>query len=105
MALVHLSEQDFVNTIVTGATLVDFWASWCGPCKLVAPVIEELSEQYADRVTVAKVDVDANESVAASYGITAIPTVILFRDGEEAARFVGVRPKEEYESVLDGIFG
>jgi thioredoxin 1 len=101
MAALHLTKENFVNTIVSGATLVDFWADWCGPCKMLAPVIEELSEEYSGRVTVAKLDVDAAGEVVANYGVSAIPTVILFRDGAELARFVGVRPKAELTRALD----
>jgi thioredoxin 1 len=74
-------------------TLVDFWAEWCGPCKMVAPVVEENAAEYGDKVQVAKMDVDSNRETPANYGIQGIPTLILFKDGEEATRIVGFRPK------------
>ncbi|MGD2177938.1 MAG: thioredoxin [Anaerolineae bacterium] len=74
-------------------TLVDFWAEWCGPCKMVAPVVEEIAEEHRDKMRVAKMDVDSNRQTPMQYGIQGIPTLILFKDGEEAARIVGFRPK------------
>jgi thioredoxin 1 len=74
-------------------TLVDFWAEWCGPCKMVAPVVEEIAAEYGDKMQVAKMDVDSNRETPANYGIQGIPTLILFKDGEEATRIVGFRPK------------
>ena len=74
-------------------TLVDFWAAWCGPCKMVAPVVEEIAEEYGAHLRVAKMDVDDNRQTPSSYGIRGIPTLILFKDGQEAARIVGFRPK------------
>jgi thioredoxin 1 len=100
MAIKHLTGDNFAQTIGSGTTLVDFWADWCGPCKMVAPIIEELAEEFDGRAVVAKVDTDAEEDIAFGYGITAIPTVILFRDGAEAERFVGVQPKAIYAQAL-----
>ena len=74
--------------------LVDFWAEWCGPCKMVAPVVEEIAAEYSEKLQVAKMDVDSNRDTPAQYGIQGIPTLILFKDGEEAARIVGFRPKD-----------
>ncbi|MFW6135575.1 MAG: thioredoxin [Chloroflexota bacterium] len=79
-------------------TLVDFWAEWCGPCKMVAPVVEEIAAEYDGKLQVAKMDVDSNRGTPASYGIQGIPTLILFKDGEEATRIIGFRPKQ---AVLD----
>ncbi|MEA3376304.1 MAG: thioredoxin [Chloroflexota bacterium] len=75
-------------------TLVDFWAEWCGPCKMVAPVVEEIAAEYDGKLQVAKMDVDGNRETPASYGIQGIPTLILFKDGEEATRIIGFRPKQ-----------
>jgi thioredoxin 1 len=75
-------------------TLVDFWAAWCGPCKMVAPVVEEIAAEYSEQLQVAKMDVDSNRDTPAQYGIQGIPTLILFKDGEEATRIVGFRPKD-----------
>ncbi|MBT8098784.1 MAG: thioredoxin [Gammaproteobacteria bacterium] len=82
--------------------LVDFWAEWCAPCRTLGPVIESLVEDYEGRATIAKVDVDANQEIAAQFGIRSIPTVILFDKGEIVDTFVGVRPKADYQASLDG---
>ena len=100
MSILSLSDETFDGAISNGTTLVDFWAGWCMPCKMLAPVIEELAAEYENSVTVAKVDVDSNAGVASRYGIMSIPTVILFKDGAEIKRFVGVQPKETYKAEL-----
>lgn len=100
--IVTLTDQDF-TTRIQGAELpviVDFWASWCGPCRMMAPVIEELAQDYAGRMLVGKVNVDENRQTAASFGITSIPTLVLFKDGKEVTRFMGFRPKEEILRVF-----
>ena len=82
--------------------LVDFWATWCGPCKMVAPIFDEVSREYAGKVTFAKMDVDSNQVTPARFGIRGIPTLILFKDGAEVKRFVGLTSKEELKSALEG---
>ncbi|WP_298148395.1 thioredoxin [Flavobacterium sp.] len=81
--------------------LVDFWAAWCGPCRMVGPVIEELATEYAGKAVVGKVDVDANQEFAAKYGIRNIPTVLTFKNGEVVNKQVGVAPKQTYAESLD----
>jgi len=81
--------------------LVDFWAEWCMPCKALAPVIDELATEYAGKVKVGKVDTDSNRDVSAKYGISSIPTVILFQNGEVVDQFVGLRSKKDFSSSLD----
>jgi len=81
--------------------LVDFWATWCTPCRMIAPVIEKISEQYSEKITVAKVDVDQNQELSIRYGIQSIPTVILFKDGKIAAKEIGVKPLNSFTSMLD----
>ena len=83
--------------------LVDFWATWCGPCRMLGPVIEELASEYEGRVVVGKVDVDNNEEFAAKYGVRNIPTVLVFKDGEVVGRQVGVAPKKTYTDALDSL--
>lgn len=83
--------------------LVDFWATWCGPCRMLGPVIEELATEYEGRVVVGKVDVDNNQEFAAKYGVRNIPTVLLFKDGEVVGRQVGVAPKKTYTDALDSL--
>ena len=82
------------------AVLVDFWAPWCNPCKLIGPIIDELASEYDGKVKIAKINVDDNQSLASQYGIRGIPTVMIFKDGEVAATFVGVRPKEDLVEAL-----
>ena len=80
--------------------MVDFWAEWCGPCKMAAPVIDGLADEYAGKVTVAKLDVDAEPEIAQKFGVMSIPTVILFKDGAELARQVGFAGKQGYLDLL-----
>jgi len=82
--------------------LVDFWAEWCGPCRQVAPIVEDLADDYAGRAKVGKVDVDANQRIAAQYGIRSIPSLIIFRDGEPVEQMVGVTPKKQLAEKLEG---
>ena len=83
--------------------LVDCWATWCGPCRMLGPVIEELASEYEGRVVVGKVDVDNNQEFAAKYGVRNIPTVLVFKDGEVVGRQVGVAPKKTYTDALDSL--
>jgi thioredoxin 1 len=94
--LLEVTDSTFESEVLeaNGPTLVDFWAAWCGPCKMVAPVVKEIAEEYEDKLRVAKMDVDSNRETPMQYGIQGIPTLILFKDGAEAARIVGFRPKE-----------
>ena len=100
MAAAHFTKNDFDEKIKTGVTLVDFWAEWCGPCRIAAPVIEELSGEYAGKVNVGKVDVDAEPELAGKYGVMSIPTVILYKDGLEIGRQVGFAGKPGYLQLL-----
>ena len=83
--------------------LVDFWAVWCGPCRMVAPVVEELAKEYEGKITFAKVDVDQNPKTASRYGIMSIPTLLLFKKGEPVSHIVGFRPKAELKKSLDSV--
>jgi len=83
--------------------LVDFWAAWCGPCRMVGPIIEELSNDYTGKAVVGKVDVDANQEFAAKYGVRNIPTVLVFQNGEVVGRQVGVAPKNSYTEAIDSL--
>ncbi|MFL9845485.1 thioredoxin [Flavobacterium rhizosphaerae] len=83
--------------------LVDFWAAWCGPCRMVGPIIEEIGKEYDGKAVVGKVDVDANQEFAAKYGIRNIPTVLVFQNGEVVGRQVGVAPKQTYTDAIDAL--
>ena len=83
--------------------LVDFWAAWCGPCRMVGPIIEEISKDYDGKAVVGKVDVDANQEFAAKYGVRNIPTVLVFDIGELVGRHVGVSPKTTYAEAIDAV--
>jgi thioredoxin 1 len=83
--------------------LVDFWAAWCGPCRMVGPVIEEIATEYEGKAVVGKVDVDANQEFAAKYGVRNIPTVLVFQNGEVVGRQVGVAPKNTYTEAIDAL--
>lgn len=89
-----LNNKNFQSVTKSGLALVDFWAPWCGPCKMMAPVLNEVAEGAGDGVTIGKLDVDQNQPIAAKYKVRSIPTLILFRDGKEINRFVGVKSKK-----------
>ncbi|TNJ63860.1 thioredoxin [Paenibacillus hemerocallicola] len=100
MAIVNTTDAVFQDTIKEGLVLVDFWAPWCGPCKIIAPILEELSGKVGDAVTIAKVNVDDNPESAGQYGIMSIPTLKIFKDGVDVATYVGVRPLAELEAAV-----
>jgi thioredoxin 1 len=85
-------------------TVLDFWAEWCGPCKMLGPIIDDLSKENENKdVTVAKINVEQNQELAIKYGVRGIPTVIIFKDGEEQTRKVGVGSKSEFQTIIDGL--
>lgn len=105
MAIMYVTDSDFDSKVLTGdkPVLVDFWADWCGPCKMMAPVLEEVSNESAEKLTVAKLDVDHNPAIASRYGIMSIPTMIVFQNGKPIKQLVGYMPKGHLMSQLQGV--
>ncbi|MFZ5943335.1 MAG: thioredoxin [Bacillota bacterium] len=101
--VVTITENNFQEEVLQAKepVLVDFWAAWCGPCKMIAPVVEELAGDFAGKAKISKLNVDEYGKIAQQYGVMSIPTLILFKDGKEASRIVGFRPKAELAKVIE----
>jgi thioredoxin 1 len=97
----HITDADFQATIASGVTVIDFWAPWCGPCKAIAPILEELAGEYGDKVKIVKINVDESQVVAGQFGVMSIPTLILFKDGQKVAQKVGGSAKAALKSFID----
>lgn len=101
--LKYLDDETFDEAIATGVTLVDFYADWCGPCRMVAPIIEELAVELKGQVTIAKLDIDTSQNTTSVRQVTSVPTLILFKDGQEVDRVVGVRDKESLKAMVTAV--
>lgn len=103
MATVKITDESFAADVINagGPVLVDFWAEWCGPCKMIGPSLEEISDELGTRVTIAKINIDENPDAPAKYGVRGIPTMILFKDGAPAATKVGAAPKSALKGWLE----
>jgi thioredoxin len=100
-----LTHENFDTEVLKSSTpvLVDFWAEWCGPCKMIAPILDELAEEYDGRVRIGKVNIDEQQQLAAQYGVRAIPTLLLFHNGEVADQIVGLRSKRDLKASFDRV--
>ena len=103
--ILTLTATNFDQEVLKSATpvLVDFWAEWCGPCKMVAPILDELASEYDGKVKIGKVNIDEHQSLASEYGIRAIPTLLLFKDGQVTDQIVGLRSKRDFKAKLDRV--
>ncbi|WP_246249278.1 thioredoxin [Tenuifilum thalassicum] len=101
--IIHLTDKNFANITRNGVTIVDFWAEWCTPCKMLVPVMNEIADELKGQVKVGKLNVETSRQVAARYNIRNIPTVIIFKNGKEVKRLVGVKPKNTYLKELKSI--
>ena len=104
MATKTVTDQNFASDVLgaSGPVLVDFWAEWCGPCRMIAPALDEISGALGDKVKIVKLNVDENPNIAAKYGIMSIPTLLLFKNGEIADRQVGAAPKQKLQQWING---
>ncbi len=103
--ILTLTQDNFEKNVLKSETpiLVDFWAEWCGPCKMISPVLDELAEEYSGRVNIGKVNVDENQGLAAEYGVRAIPTLLLFQNGQVAEQMLGLKSKRDLKASLDKV--
>ncbi|WP_261303663.1 thioredoxin [Paenibacillus andongensis] len=101
MSVKQISDATFNNEIEAGIVLVDFWAPWCGPCKIIAPILDELSAEIGDAAKIVKINVDDNPESASKYNVMSIPTLLVFKDGQLVDQLVGVQPKEKLKAVID----
>jgi thioredoxin 1 len=101
--ITHTSDANFQDDVINSDTpvLVDYWAEWCGPCKMIAPILDEVASEYTDRLKICKIDVDANQETPPKYGIRGIPTLMLFKNGEVEATKVGALSKSQLQAFLD----
>ena len=102
-SILHVTDSSFEDEVLKSdqAVILDFWAEWCGPCKMIAPILDELAEQYKGKLTVAKINIDENQSTPQTYGVRGIPTLILFKDGDAVATKVGAASKSQLEAFID----
>jgi thioredoxin 1 len=100
---VELTNENFDATIAEGVTMVDFWAPWCAPCRMIAPVVEELAEEYEGKATIAKVNTDEEQEIAVKFGIRSIPTMLWFKDGQLVDQMVGAAGKGVFEEKLNAL--
>ena len=102
-SILHVTDSSFEDEVLKSElpVILDFWAEWCGPCKMIAPILDQIAEQYKDKLTVAKINIDDNQGTPATFGVRGIPTLILFKNGEAAATKVGAASKSQLEAFID----
>jgi thioredoxin 1 len=103
--IIHVSDATFEEQVLNSKTpvLVDYWAEWCGPCKMIAPILDEISDEYTDKLTVAKINIDENQSTPQKYAVRGIPTLMIFKNGEIAGTKVGAMSKSQLSAFIDSV--
>lgn len=101
--IIYLNDENYKAVLEKGVTLVDFYADWCGPCRAIAPVIEELANELKGQVSIAKLDIDKAQNATAEFQVTSIPTLILFKDGQEKKRIVGLKDKASLKKLIESV--
>ena len=96
----HFNDENFDSEVAQGVTLVDFYADWCGPCRMMEPIIEELADELVGTAKIGKLDIEASQKTTSTYNVTSIPTMILFKDGNEVKRIVGVKDKDALKEII-----
>ena len=99
--VVHITDAEFQNTVAEGITLVDFWAPWCGPCRMIAPILDELAGELKDKARIVKINVDENPLVAGQFGVMSIPTLLLFKNGKKVDQKVGGQAKPQLKAFIE----
>ena len=102
---IELTNANFEDTVSNGVTLVDFWATWCGPCRMIAPIIDELAEDYEGKAKICKVNTDEQQDLAVKFGVRSIPTIVFMKDGKVADQMIGAQSKEAFAQKLDYLLG
>lgn len=100
---IELTEQNFEETIKEGVVMVDFWAPWCGPCRMIAPVIDKLAEEYAGKAKICKVNTDEQQALAAKFGIRSIPTIYFYKNGEKVDEMIGASSEQAFKDKINGL--
>lgn len=103
--IIHVTDSTFEQQVLNSSrpVMVDYWAEWCGPCRMIAPILEEIAGEYADKLTVAKINIDENQAVAARYAVRGIPTLMIFKDGAVAGTKVGALSKSQLSAFIDSV--
>lgn len=103
--IIHVSDSTFEEQVLNSGNpvLVDYWAEWCGPCKMIAPILDEIADEYADKLTVAKINIDENQSTPQKYAVRGIPTLMIFKDGDIAGTKVGAMSKSQLSAFIDSV--